>query len=588
MPIANADIAAVFDDVADLLEVDGANAFRIQAYRRAARMLRELGRDVRSMIDQGEDLDALPGIGADLAGKIREVARTGTCELLERLRQTLPPTVTELLRIPGLGPRRVRVLHQELGVRTLAELHQAAQQGRVREVHGFGSLTEAHILAATRSRLGAPQRHTLPVALGAARSILSRLVAVPGVQQAAIAGSLRRWCETVGDVDLVVAARDKALATRCLVTTPGVRQVLAHGATRASVVLDSGLQVDLRAVAPPSFGAAWLYLTGSRAHNIALRRLAREAGLKLNEYGLYRDAQRIAAATEAEIYRALGLDCIEPELREDRSELEAARHHGLPHLVEQRDLRGDLHVHTRLGGGHASIEEMSLAALWRGLEYIAITDRPRSETARHGLDAGGLAQQIDRIDALNAAQPDRPLLKGAEVDILEDGSLGLPDAVLARLDLVVAAVHDGFDLSRTRQTDRLLRAMDHPSFTILAHPTGRLLGERAACDVDLQRVIRKARERGCFLELNAHPLRLDLADTACRQARDEGVLLSIASDARAPQEFDHLAYGVGQARRGWLGPGDVLNTRTLDQLRPLLDRAMGRRSAAPRPSAAAA
>lgn len=576
MPAGNAAIAAVLDEMADLLEVESAPELRIRACRLAARMLRELARDVGSMLDQGEDLDALPGIDADLASTIREVSLTGTCDLLDRLRQSAPPMVRELLRIPGLGPRRARALHQ------------ATQQGRVRGVHGVGSLTEACILPATRPGLAVPPRHTLPAALGAARAILSRLVAVPGVEQAAIAGSLRRMCETVGDVDLVVAARDKALATGCLATAPGVRQVLVHGARRASVMLDSGLQVDLRAVPPPAFGAAWLHFTGSRAHTFALRRLARATGLKLDEHGLYRGAQRVACATEDEIYRALGLAYIEPELREGRGEIEAARHHRLPRLVELRDLRGDLHVHTRLGHGHASIEAMHLAAARRGLEYVAISDRTQGPAARAGLDADGLARQVDRIDALNAARPGTTLLKSVEVDILEDGRLGLPDAILARLDLVVAAIHDGFDLSPARQTERLLRAMDHPSFAILAHPTGRLLGARAPCHIDLPRVIRKARERGCFLELNAHPLRLDLADTACRQARDEGVLLSIASDARLPGDFDHLAYGVGQARRGWLGPGDVLNTRSLDQLRPLLDTAMGRRTAPPRTPVAAA
>jgi DNA polymerase (family 10) len=539
-------------------------------------MLSELGRSVKTLVDQGEDLDKLPGIGPDLAGKIREVVATGTCAQLERLRKELPPAITELLRIPGLGPKRVRALHQELGIQTMEQLHHAAVQGQVRAVHGFGPKTEQSILQATAARLQEGRRFKLAMAAQVAQALLAELAAVPGVQQAVAAGSLRRQRDTVGDLDLLVTARRGSPVMERFTTSPDVGQVLSRGVTRASVVLKNGLQVDLRAVAPASFGSAWLYFTGSKAHNIALRKLAQDAGLKLNEYGVYRGDARIAGDTEASVYQALGLAYIAPELREDRGEIDAARAHRLPALVQLTDLRGDLHAHTRDSDGRDSLEAMAEAARARGLQYLAITDHAQRIAVVHGLDADRLARQIDRIDEVNASLSGMVLLKGVEVEILEDGALSLPHALLQRLDLVVGAVHQHFDLSRDRQTERLLRAMDHPCFSILAHPTGRLIDERPAYDIDLPRVLRKARARGCFLELNAHPARLDLTDLACRMARDEGVLVSIASDAHSTLELDNLSFGVGQARRGWLEAQDVLNTRTLQALRPLLDHTMGR------------
>jgi DNA polymerase (family 10) len=343
------------------------------------------------------------------------------------------------------------------------------------------------------------------------------------------------------------------------------------------VVLGSGLQVDLRVVPPAAMGSAALYFTGSKAHNIALRRIAQDQGLKLNEYGLWRGRARIAGETEAAVYRALGLRYIEPELREDRGEIEASRENRLPQLVRLSDLLGDLHVHTSASDGTASIRDMALAARAAGLRYIAVTEHSRRLAMAHGLDAGRLARQCDEIDALNASLDGIAVLKGVEVDILEDGSLDLPDASLSRLDLVVGAVHQGFHLPREKQTARLLKAMDHPHFSILAHPAGRLLGEREAMDIDMERIVRHAKQRGSFLELNAQPPRLDLDDRACRLAKEEGVLVSIATDAHAPQDFGFLRLGVGQARRGWLEAGDVLNTRSLEDLRALLAPTMGGR-----------
>ena len=576
MPVVNAEVAAALNEIADLLEVQGANTFRIRAYRNAARTLSELARSARGMLEEGEALDRLPGIGADLAGKIAEIVATGTCAQLEQLRKESPPGVAELLAIPGIGPRRVGVLQKELGIHTVGELAAAARKGRVGKVKGFGVKTERVILQAATEHLSRSRRFRRDMAAQVAEALLAELRGVPGVEQAVAAGSLRRMRDSVGDLDLLVVAKHGSHATNRFAALPDVERVLSQGTTRASVLLRNRLQVDLRVVSPGSGGAAWLYLTGSKPHNIALRRLAQEAGLKLNEYGLYRGARRIAGATEESVYRALGLPFIEPELREDRGEIEAARDGRLPKLVTLGDLRGDLHAHTTESDGRDTPADMALAARQRGLSYLAVTDHSRRLTLAHGLDAGRLARQIDAIDAFNATIRDFVLLKGVEVDILEDGELDLPAAILKRLDLVVGAVHHRFGLSREKQTTRVMRAMDHPHFTILAHPTGRLIEERAASEIDLPRVIRHARERGCFLELNAQPARLDLDDLACRQARDEGVLVSIASDAHSAAGLDDLALGVGQADRGWLRAADVLNTRTLAELRPLLDRTMGR------------
>ncbi|HVO08830.1 MAG TPA: DNA polymerase/3'-5' exonuclease PolX [Burkholderiaceae bacterium] len=570
--LVNAQIAAALDEMADLLEIGGANPFRVRAYRNAARTVGSLSASVHAMPEA--ELDDLPGIGADLAGKIRQLATTGTCDLLAQLRKEASPAITELLKIPGLGPHRVAALRKALDITTMDQLQRAAKDGRIRSVRGFGEKLEKEILQATAARVDQARRFKLAEAAPVADALLAGLRAVPGVEQAVAAGSLRRRRDTVGDLDLLVTVRHDNDVVAQFVSQPGVRQVLAHGHTRGSVILDSGMQVDLRVVPRESFGAALQYFTGSKAHNIALRRLGQERGLKINEYGVFRDSQRIAGATEASVYRSVGLPYIEPELREDRGELDAARERRLPRLLELADLRGDLHVHTKESDGRDTLQRMVEAARERGLKYIAITEHSKRLTVARGLDAKRLAQQIDEIDRLNATLDGFTVLKGIEVDILEDGKLDLPDTVLRRLDLVVGAIHHRFDLPRDKQTERLLRAMDNKHFSLLAHPTGRLIDQRAPCDIDLQRVVRHARERGCFIELNSQPDRLDLIDTACQMAKAEGVLVSVDTDAHSGPELDFVRFGVGQARRGWLQKADVLNTRELHELRPLLARTM--------------
>lgn len=570
MPVHNADIAAIFSEIADLLEIEQANPFRIRAYRNAARIVGELGREVRTMLECGEDLKALPGIGDDLAAKMREIVETGRCRALDKLKTQLPPAITELLRIPGLGPKRVRALWHDLDVQTLEQLARAARDGRIRSLPGFGAKTEANILQAVEAHLSKARRIKLATAAQYADSLTGWLSAAPGVSRVEVAGSYRRCRETVGDLDiLAVAAAGSAVMER-FVGYDEVGEVLSQGPTRASIVLKSGLQVDLRVVEPDAYGAALCYFTGAKAHNIALRRIAQEAGLKLNEYGVFRGSERIAGSTEESVYRALGLPWIAPELREDRGEIAAARGGRLPRLVELADLRGDLHAHTKATDGHHSLEQMALAAKEMGLSYLAITEHSRRLAMAHGLDPRRLAEQCDAIDRLNQTLSGIVLLKGIEVDILEDGSLDLPDASLARLDLVVGAVHSRFELPRAKQTERILRAMDNRYFTLLAHPTGRVIESRAPYDVDMLRLIRHARERGCFLELNAHPERLDLLDSHCLMAKEEGVPVAINSDAHSREELANLRFGIGQARRGWLEAGDVLNTRRLPELRRLL------------------
>ncbi len=573
--VRNAEIAAVFEEIADLLELQDENPFKVRAYRQAARLLRGLGAEAAELLAAGEDLRRLPGIGKELAAKIADVVQTGTTPALERLRQSVPAALRELLRLPGLGPKRVRALHRELGLTTREGLRRAALQGRIRELAGFGETRERQILEAL-ARAAAEGRRT---AIGEARpeveALLSFLRAQPGVKRAEAAGSFRRRRETVGDIDLVVAAAAQSPVIERFAAWGEVREVLSRGATRAGVVLRSGLQVDLRRVDPAAYGAALQYFTGSQAHNIALRRDARRQGLKVNEYGVFRGERRIAGRTEESVYRALGLSWIPPELREDCGEIEAAREGRLPALVAAADLRGDLHAHTAASDGTAGLEEMAEAARRRGFEYLAITDHSRSLRVAHGLDERRLLEQLEAIERLNERWRDFALLKGVEVEILEDGRLDLPDEVLGRLDLVVGAVHSGFRLSRERQTERILRAMDRPHFTILAHPTGRLLPDREPVALDLAAVIAKAAERGCFLELNAHPRRLDLGDAACREARAAGVRIAVNSDAHGPADFAHLESGIDQARRGWLEPRDVLNTLPLGELLPLLRRARG-------------
>lgn len=575
MPTRNADIARIFDEMADLLEIADANPFRVRAYRTAAETVQALGQNLEAMVARGEDLSRLPGIGKDLAEKIREIVETGSCRALEELHQDVPASLIEILRLPALGPKRVKTVFQTLHVSDLDGLERAARAGQVSALPGFGKKTEQGILDAIAARHRAERRFPLALAAKQADALTHHLRHAPGIVDVVIAGSYRRGRETVGDLDLLATARTPEPVMSHFVAYPRVSEVRSQGGTRSTVILDNGLQVDLRVVPQDSFGAALHYFTGSKAHNIRIRRLGQQAGLKINEYGVFDGDRLVAGKTEQSVFRAVGLPYIAPELREDNGEIAAAREHRLPKLLQREDLVGDLHCHTRASDGRAGITEMAEAAKRYGLEYLAITDHSSELKSFKSLDVPGLRCQLEEIDRLNETLEGITLLKGIEVDILEDGSLNLPDEVLSELDLVIAAMHTHLDLPRRQQTERILRAMDHRFFSILAHPSARLLFKRAASELDMNRVIEAARERGCFLELNAQPQRLDLNDVYCRMAKDAGVMICVNSDAHEGDGFAHLDQGASQARRGWLEKKDVVNTRSLAQLKRLLKRTMG-------------
>jgi DNA polymerase (family 10) len=566
MTVQNPEIADRFEHLADLLELEGTNPFRVRAYRNAARFIRGHPHSLAELIEQGGGLAELPGIGADLAGKIVTLVRTGRLPLLEQVSARVPAPLVAMTRIEGLGPKRATALYRALRIRSLEDLARAARSGRIRKLPGFGVRTEQLILQRAERAATAEQRLRLADAEQIARPLVAYLRGLAGVRRVEVAGSFRRRGETVGDLDVLVCAARGAQVMQRVLEYEDVAAVDARGATRATFRLRNGLQVDVRVVPAVSFGAALHYLTGSKAHNIAVRRLAMARGLKLNEYGLFRGERRVGGRSEEEVFAAVGLPAIPPELREDRGEIEAARRGRLPSLLRLADLRGDLHCHSRATDGRDTIEAMARAAAQRGYQYLSINDHSRHVTVAHGLDRRRLLQQVRAIDRLNAKLQGIVVLKSVEVDILADGRLDLPDGVLRELDFTVCAIHYGFGYDRVRQTERILRAMDNRWFSILAHPAGRLIGAREPCDIDLLRVLDGARERGRVIELNAQPDRLDLDDRGCRLAKEVGVKVAISTDAHRVADLDLMRFGVDQARRGWLEPADVVNTLPLAQL----------------------
>lgn len=572
MPVHNSDVAQTFKRVADLLAIEEANQFRVRAYRDAARTIETLSRPVADMVEEGADLSELEDIGEDLAGKIEEIVKTGSLAQLEEIENRTPPTLAEMLRIEGLGPRRVQTIYEGLQITTLDELQEAVQEGRVRELEGFGQKTEQQILDELQRQGQEEERTLLNVAEEVVQPLTSYLKDMQGVQQVAAAGSYRRRKETVGDLDILATGEDGRRIIRRFVQFEDVEDALSEGETRSTVLLRTGIQVDLRVVAAESYGAALLYFTGSKAHNISLRDMALERDLKVNEYGVFEGEERIAGETEEEIYDLFDLAYIQPELREDWGEIEAAREGHLPDLVTLDQIRGDLQTHTKASDGHNTLQEMARAAQERGYEYLAITDHSPHVGVTQGLDAEALARRIDEIEGLNQTFDGFRLLKGIEVDILEDGSLDLPDDILSRCDVVVCSVHTHFDLPAEKQTERIIRALDNPHVHILAHPTGRRIGKRAPYEVQMERLMEAALERGCYLEVNAAPERLDLKDVYCKKAREMGLKLVVSTDAHRVSELDQMRYGLGQARRGWLEAGDVLNTRPWEELSQLLQR----------------
>jgi len=570
--IQNDEIADYFTKVADFLEIEGANPFRVRAYRNAARTITGLAHNIADLIAAESDLTNLSGIGKELNQKIREIVRTRRLAKLEELENRLPPGLHQVLKIPGLGPRKVKVLYHTLKIQGLEDLKKAAREGRVRTIDGFGQKTEEKILKDIQRLMHSEKRTPWFTAEAVARTLTEYLRQDHLLENVTVAGSFRRRKETVGDLDILIACRNAPAVMNAFTAYEGVERAISQGDTRSSIVLRSGLQVDLRIVPQESYGAALHYFTGSQAHNIAIRRIGQQKGLKINEYGVFSGSRRTGGETEEEVYASLELPYIEPELREDRGEIQAARERRLPHLVTLADIRGDLHCHTTDSDGRNSLDEMAAAGTARKYAYLAITNHTHHLKIANGLSPAAVKKLIAEIDRLNARRQRVVVLKSMEVDILRDGTLDLPDQILSELDFTVCSIHSDFQLDRDRQTERILRAMDNHHFNILGHPTGRLLNQRPAYAVDLERLITAAAERGCFLELNAHPDRLDLDDVHCRLAKKSGVKVAISTDAHSVDHLDYMRLGVAQARRGWLEPSDVLNTHTLAQLQKLFRR----------------
>ncbi|MCO6047880.1 DNA polymerase/3'-5' exonuclease PolX [Aeoliella sp. ICT_H6.2] len=573
----NREIAAQFDKMADLLEFQGANPFRVRAYRNGSRRLQDLPDSIESLVTQGEDLTKLDGIGKDLAEKITQLVKTGTLQQLDELLEQVPESVLALLRIPGLGPKKAAVIYKELGIESLADLRTACQEHKVRELKGFGAKTEEGILAGIDLAERAGERIYWATADEVVQRLREYLSESKAVKQLEVAGSYRRGRETVGDLDFLVDATDTAAVMDHFGAFSDVTDTIARGDTKMSVRLASGLQVDLRVVPTKSFGAALQYFTGSKEHNVVLRGMAKDRGLKINEWGVFRVAEGeedeyLAGKTEADVYKQMDLPCYPPELRENRGEFDYKKAKDIPKLIELDDLVGDLHMHTTASDGKQTIREMVAAAQERELRYIAITDHSKRVTMAGGLDSDRLRTQWDEVDRVNDELDDFLVLKGIECDILEKGGMDLPDDVLAEADWVIASVHYGQNQERQQITDRIIGALENPWVSVVAHPTGRLINKRERYAVDLEAVMQAAVENGKLLELNANPARLDLDDVHCSRAKQLGIPIVINSDAHSIGGLDVLRFGIKQARRAGLTAKDVANTRDWAKLKKLIRR----------------
>lgn len=562
----NRELAALFQKMADILEFKGDNPFKVNAYRKSARILNDLPQDVEQLVQAGT-LKDLPGIGKGIADKVTEYLRTGTIASFEQTRKGIGDELIALLGIPGLGPKTVALLHREMKINSIEDLKKAIADEQVTQLPGMGKKKAHNILRGIELHTMAKERMPLDEALITARETIERLKKVPGIITIEAAGSLRRGKETIGDIDLLATGKDKKAIINAFVHLPLVHAILAQGETKGSIVTKTGVQVDLRVVDRDAFGAALHYFTGSQAHNVHLRKLAKREHLKLNEYGIFSAAKKIGGRSENDIYDALHMDWIPPELREDRGEIEAARAHSLPTLLGQRDIKGDLHVHSTYSDGAHTLQEILLTAQEMGYRYIAVTDHSPSLKIARGLSPETLQAKIDEAKRLNALFPEIELLIGAEVDIKNDGTLDYPDTLLKQLDLVIGAIHSGFKQPEEQMTKRMVTAMHNPYLHIIAHPTGRLLGERDPYEVNVDQLIETAAQTGTALEINAYTQRLDLNDTNALKAKNRGVMLAIGTDAHHLDQLWMMELGVLTARRGWLEPHNVLNTFTADELR---------------------
>jgi DNA polymerase (family 10) len=557
----NAEIATVLYEIADLLELKGENRFKLRAYRNAARSIEELDRDIEDVLDQGE-LEDIPGVGEAIAKKVEELIRSGRLRYLEELKEEFPAGLIRVMQVQDVGPKTAARLYRELGVKDLRTLKEAVEAHRLLGLKGFGEKTEENILKGIGMLEASKGRSLLGDALPKAEGIRDHLHR-EGFGNAEIAGSLRRMKETIGDIDVLVGTEDGEAAIEAFLAHPLVADVILRGETKVSVHLQDGVQVDLRVVGPASYGAALQYFTGSKEHNVEMRKLAISKGLKLNEYGLFDGKRSVAGRTEEGIYEALGLPFIPPEMRESRGELSI---HQVPDLIERADIKGDLHIHTDLSDGSASLEEFASRCIELGYDYMAVTEHSESLRVARGVDVKGLRDRLD------GARPEGiEVLVGAEVEILPDGRLDYDDETLEELDIVVGAVHSRFKMDEKEMTERILAALSNEHLDILAHPTGRLIKRREPYALDLDRVIEAAVDNSVALEINAQPDRLDLNDVNCRKARDAGAMLVISTDAHSLDQLEAMRLGIATARRGWLERKDVLNTLPLKELRRALD-----------------
>lgn len=557
----NFEVARIFDLMADLLEIKGENPFRIRAYRRAAQNVESLTEDVELLAEQ-ERLDEVPGIGKDLAGKIVEYLKTGRMKDVEAARREIPAGVVELMNVPGIGPKTAKLLYEREGVTGLGRLEELARAGKLRGVPGIQAKTEENILKGIEVVKKGQERMSIGKALPLTQELVRALERLPEVKQISPAGSIRRRRETVGDIDILITSSKPEKVMETFVKLPQVAEMLEKGSTKASIRHKEGIQVDLRVVEPQSFGTALQYFTGSQQHNIRIREMAVRKGLKISEYGVFKESngRRVAGATEEEVYAAVGLPWIPPELREDSGEIEAALKGTLPILVEPEDIRGDLHLHTNASDGHYTMEALAEAAMGRRYDYILVSDHSKSSIVAGGLTAEELLAHVKKIRALQKKHKGITILAGSECDILPDGSMDYPHEVLAELDLVVGAVHSRFKQPKDEMTRRICRALENPYVNILAHPTGRLIGERGSYEVDLDQLFQTAKRHAKAIEINSYPQRLDLNDVQARRARELGVLIAINTDAHVLDHLENIQLGVATARRGWIEKSAVINT----------------------------
>lgn len=562
----NRELSRIFNEIADRLEIMGDNPFRIRAYRRAAMNVEGLPKSIEDVPEK--ELSQIPGIGRDLAGKITEYLKTGKIRAYEELKSELPKELLALLSVPSLGPKTAQLLYKELHIKSLDELERFAAEHKLSGLRGIKEKTEENILKGIAMLKRGKERQPLGRVLPIADSILEHLKKSAPVKKIDIAGSLRRRKETIKDIDLLATSDRPNEVMEVFIQLQDVKEILVHGPTKSSVIIYEDLQVDLRVVEKESYGAALTYFTGSKAHNIRLREMAIRMGLKINEYGIFRekDNKKLGGEKEDDIYRVLGLPYIPPELREDQGEIEAALKGALPHLVTLKDMKGDLHVHSKWSDGSATFERLVEAAREQGYSYIAITDHSQGLAVARGLTVERLMEQKRELQAINKKLRGFRLLYGTEVDIRSDGSIDFPDSALKKLDTVVASIHSGFRQSRQQLTWRMVSAMKNPHVSIIAHPTGRLIGSRDAYELDMEEIFRVAKETGTALEINASPFRLDLNDTHAKRAKEMGVAMVISTDTHVTDQFGFMGYGVSIARRGWLEKSDVLNTLEPDKL----------------------